>query len=161
MHPTGDDMSANIDLSYETCSVMQELFLKANRGLEALCSWFKCNKLTLNLKNTEYVYFGGSGGRIVPLGGLRIGTEEIRRVEGVRFLGVWVDEGLKRTEYIERVRTRVELLLGDMGRATAVLGGPLLQNLYNALVLPHLQYCLIVWGDFQEGRNKVLGDTLL
>ena len=28
-------------------------------------------------------------------------------------------------------------------------------------ILPHLQYCLIVWGDFDEGRNKALGENLL
>ena len=138
-----------------------ELFLKANRGLEKLSNWFKCNKLTLNLKKTEYVYFGGPGGRIVPPGGLRIGGEEIRRVEGARFLGVWVDEGLKWTEHIERVRAKVGRLVGVLGRASAVLDGPLILSLYNALVLPHLQYCLIVWGDFEEGRNKVLGENLL
>ena len=34
-------------------------------------------------------------------------------------------------------------------------------TLYNSMVLPHLQYCLIVWGDFQEGRNTVRGESLL
>ena len=32
---------------------------------------------------------------------------------------------------------------------------------YNGLVLPHLQYCLMVWGDFQAGRNVTLGGSLL
>ena len=48
-----------------------------------------------------------------------------------------------------------------MGRAASVLGSETLLMLYNALVLPHLQYCLIAWGDFKEGGNKLLGDTLL
>ena len=98
---------------------------------------------------------------MVPPGGLKIGGEEIRRVEGARFLGVWVDEGLKWTAHIENVRAKVGRLLGVLGRAWGILGGSMVRSLYNALVLPHLQYCLIVWGDFEEGRNKVLGENLL
>ena len=52
-------------------------------------------------------------------------------------------------------------LLGVLGRAGAVLGGRSLLSLYNGLVLPHLQYCLMVWGDFKEGRNLTLGGSLL
>ena len=78
-------------------------------------------------------------------------------MEGARFLGVWVDEGLKWTGQIEQVRAKVGRLLGVLGRARAVLGGDAILSLYNGLVLPHLQYCLMVWGDFQEGRNLTLG----
>ena len=139
----------------------EELFRRVNQGLKELSVWFRCNKLTLNLKKTEYVYFGGRGGRIVPQGGIKIGGEEINRVGGIRFLGVWVDEGLRWTEQIEKVRTKVSRLLGVLGRVAAVLGGRLVQTLYNALVLPHLQYCLMIWGDFEVGRNKAAGDFLL
>ena len=38
-------------------------------------------------------------------------------------------------------------------------GGPC--SLYNGLVLPHLQYCLMVWGDFQGCRNVTLAGSLL
>ena len=47
-------------------------------------------------------------------------------------------------------------LLGVLGRLGSVLGGRLLLSLYNGLVLPHLQYCLMVWGDFREGMNGPL-----
>ena len=44
--------------------------------------------------------------------GLVIGGEKIRRVEGARFLGVWVDEGLGWTGQIDRVARKVGRLLG-------------------------------------------------
>ena len=33
--------------------------------------------------------------------------------------------------------------------------------MYNGLVLPHLQYCLMVWGDFQEGGNRTRAAPIL
>ena len=38
-----------------------EIFRRVNGGLEGLSRWFRCNRLTLNLKKTEYVYFAGPG----------------------------------------------------------------------------------------------------
>ena len=73
------------------------------------------------------------GGTWVATGGIKIEGEEIRRVEGVRFLGLWVDEGLRWTCQIEQVRKKVGQLLGVFGRAGAFLGGAL------------SSHCLIAW----------------
>ena len=40
-------------------------------------------------------------------------------------------------------------------------GGRQLLSLYNSMVLPHLQYCLMVWGDLRGDRNATLGGALL
>ena len=76
-------------------------------------------------------------------------------------MGVWVDEGLGWAGQIERVRRKVGQLLGVIGRAGSSLSGGSLLSLYNALVLPHLEYCMMVWGDFKEGRNLTAGGALL
>jgi hypothetical protein len=52
-------------------------------------------------------------------------------------------------------------LLGVLSRARADLNEHLLVSLYNSMVLPHLQYCLMVWGNFDADRNKAQGETLL
>ena len=65
------------------------------------------------------------------------------------------------TGQIERVKAKVGQLLGVLGRLGSVLGGQQLLSLYNGMVLPHLQYCLMVWGDLQGGRNSTLGGALL
>ena len=138
-----------------------ELFNKVNTGLKSLSRWFSHNKLTLNLKKTEYVYFGGGGKRVVPAGGLKIGSEPIRRVEGARFLGVWIDEGITWNGHIDKVRSKVGQLLGIIGRSSGIVDKESLLKLYNALVLPHLQYCLMAWGDFQGNHNTKQGASLL
>ena len=92
---------------------------------------------------------------------LKIGNAVIRRVDGARFLGLWVDEGLKWTQHIDRVKMKVSQLLGVVGRARHTLSSKAILALYNGLVLPHLQYCLVVWGDLEGGRNKTVGAKLL
>ena len=42
-----------------------------------------------------------------------------------------------------------------------MLSGRSLVSLYNGLVLPHLQYCLMVWGDFESCGNRVRAGALL
>ena len=93
----------------------QALFSKVNQGLQDLGTWFRCNKLTLNLKKTEYVYFGGPRTQEVGELGLSVGGEEVKRVSGVKFLGIWVDERLKWTEQVNKVKRKVSQLLGVLG----------------------------------------------
>jgi hypothetical protein len=54
-------------------------------------------------------------------------------------------------------------LLGVVGRMRDDLDEHLLLFLYttNSMVLPNLQYCLMVWGDFEAGKNLAYGETLL
>jgi hypothetical protein len=57
--------------------------------------------------------------------------------------------------------TKLRQLLGVLGRVRADLDEHLLLSLHNSMVLPHLQYCLMVWGDFEASRNFAYGETLL
>jgi hypothetical protein len=76
-------------------------------------------------------------------------------------LGVWVDAGLNWRGHIGQVQTKVQQLLGVLGRFRADLEEHLLLSLYDSMVLLHLQYCLMMWGDFEGGRNKAYRETLL
>ena len=137
------------------------LFTKVNQGLQGLSAWFQCNKLTLNLKKTEYVFFGGPRGASSDGLALTVGGEEIKRADGARFLGVWVDERLRWSEQVSKVKRKISQLVGVLGRARTALDGGSLLTLYNSLVLPHLQYCLMIWGDFTGDLNGSLGQAIL
>ena len=51
--------------------------------------------------------------------------------------------------------------IGIIGRARKFKDTPQLALLYNTMVLPHLQYCLVNWGNFKEDRNLKLRDRIL
>jgi hypothetical protein len=46
-----------------------------------------------------------------------IDREQVRRVEGSKFLGVWVDAVLKLRSHINQVEVKIRRLLGVLGRA--------------------------------------------
>ena len=79
----------------------------------------------------------------------------------VRFLGVQIDRRLKWDDRIAAVTAKVRQLLGVLGRASGVLSWPSLVSLYNGMVLPHLQYCLMAWGDFEACGNLTRAVALL
>jgi hypothetical protein len=58
------------------------LFERVNGGLREVGRWFRHNRLTLNLKKTEYVYFAVTRPPEVPPGGLVINGEQVRRIKG-------------------------------------------------------------------------------
>jgi hypothetical protein len=72
-------------------------------------------------------------------------------------LGVWIDTRIKWRGHVGQVGTKVQQLLGVLGRIRADMDEHCLLSLYNSMVLPHLQYCLIVWEDFEAGRNGAFG----
>jgi hypothetical protein len=71
------------------------LFERVNRELCELGRWFRCNRLTLNLKKTRVCLFCRNQATRRPWGGLVIDGEQVRRVEGSKLLGVWVDAEIK------------------------------------------------------------------
>jgi hypothetical protein len=76
----------------------------------------------------EYVYFSRTKPPEVPLGGLEFEGKQIRRVEGTRFLGVWIDTGLNWRAHIGQVG-QVRQLLGLLGKIRADLDEHLLLSL--------------------------------
>ena len=52
-------------------------------------------------------------------------------------------------------------MIGIVGRARRFLDNPQLILLCNTMVLPHLQYCLINWGNFKDDRKLKYRDRIL
>ena len=75
-----------------------------------------------------------------------MGRVRIEERGSLWYLGVQIDRALKWDYHITAAICKVQHMLGILGRASRVLTGGLLLSLYNGLVLPNLQYCLMVCG---------------
>ena len=67
-----------------------------NVELSKLSNWFKSNKLSINIKKTNYILFGNKHApEKTPELTLYIHGNEIERVESTKFLGVYLDKKTK------------------------------------------------------------------
>ena len=129
-------------------------------GVGKLSDWFAHNKLSLNYLKTEIINFSRSS-KIDNELTIRIDGKPIREVEETKFLGVHLDKSCSWRKHINTVITKMSQTVGVIGRARKFMDTPQLTLLYNTMVLPHIQYCLINWGNFKEDRNLKLRDRIL
>ena len=85
----------------------------------------------------------------------------IREVGSSKFLGVFIDRDISWRVHIGKILSKISQTVGIIARARGFMNGPQLFLLYNTMVLPHLQYCLLNWGNFKGDRNLGLRDRLL
>ena len=118
-----------------------------NTELTKLSEWFKSNKLSLNIKKTNYVIFGN---KKIPKSlnqfQLSIDGNILEQVENTKFLGVYIDNKLSWSRHIEHVALKIAKSLDVMNRVRNVLPYSILLTLYSTLVYPYLTYCNIIWG---------------
>jgi len=118
-----------------------------NRELEKLHLWFCKNKLTLHPDKSRYIIYTRDKLVEIKLGGKKLmrcgyGLQE----EGVKFLGVIIDENLDWKLNINNVKKKIGkgnyLLWRYKNKLTSVMK----KVIYESFVRTHLTYCLSVWG---------------
>lgn len=75
---------------------------------------------------------------------IRTDGQKIQRNRAMRCLGVLVDNGLTWKVHVHGVRKQCFAGLAKLRRLKDVLP-PDTKKIYNAIVLPHLKYCSVVW----------------
>ncbi len=110
-----------------------------------------CNKLSLNVKKSHYMLFNT---RQTDANLIKINS--FARVSKTKFLGVYIDDKLSWHDHISYVMSKVSRGVGILNKARRLLPLKVLNMLYCSLVLPHIQYCNIVWGSTYRVRLQPL-----
>ena len=85
---------------------------------------------------------------------LTIDSESISRVSSTKTLGVIVDERITwREQLIDQVPKKASKEIGLFRRSKHLVNGNTLKVIYDAVVLPHFDYCALVSENFSNYRN--------
>ena len=119
-----------------------------NGCMSKIAHWFEVNKLTLNIKKTNYMIFGTNHAlRNFDNISLFYGNDTIERVSKFKYLGVIFDPILAWSEHVDYISSVVSKRIGVIRRVKFYLPPATLKLLANALVFPHFDYCSPVWSN--------------
>ena len=150
----GDD--TNLFFSHKDINV---LFSTMQNELENISTWFKANKLSLNINKTKWSPFHSSSKRkhildILPI--LTIDNTIIHRDKVTKFLGILIDENLSWKYHIDAVNKKNSKTIGILYNARQFLNKHNLKLLYFAFVQSYLNYGIIAYGSTHKSKLQGL-----
>lgn len=116
-----------------------------NKELEKIAKWFKINKLSLNIKKTNFILFGQSYKKNPVNITVLIDNVPITKVKSTRFLGVLIDENMSWKPQISFITSKIAKNIGIMGKNRYLLNSTVSLNLYYSMIYPFISYCNIAW----------------
>lgn len=127
-----------------------------NIELEKLYHWFSANKLTLNIKKTNYILFNLNN-RDSTTFNLKINGLEILQVSATKFLGITVDEKLTWKNHINNVLKKLSRASNIIFHTRKLINERTARTIYCSIYLPHLTYCAEIWGNtYMSNLTKII-----
>ena len=116
------------------------------------------NRLNPHPDKTKCMYVGTRQRLSNFLSGTEIvvNNHSIFPSDQMKSLGVILDKNLNWSDHVDLIIKKVKPALSILRRAKPFVTQYILIQIYNALILPHFDYCSEVWSDL----NKGLADTL-
>ena len=137
---------------------IEEIELGLNEDLEKIRLCLQANKSSLNVAKTEYMLIG-SRQRLAKLPlepNICVGSDPIKRVRDTKILGVYIDESPTWSNHIDEITKKTTAGISAVKRLRDFASRDVLVSVYNALIMPHFDYCCEVW----DSLGSVLAERL-
>ena len=126
-----------------------------NEELKLVTQWIHANKLSLNLAKTKYMIFSNSIENLP--GDIIFDGTPLENVSWTTFLGVEVDNKLTWKYHINSICKKISRNIGVINRLKQYFPSSTLLMLYSSLILPYLNYGILVWGNTHQSLlDKIL-----
>ena len=131
---------------------LRSLELIVNQELCKLYDWLTANKVTLNVKKTNFVIFSPAQRKFTHLPKIKIFDNEQNKSvaleckEIVKYLGILIDNNLSGKHHTDHIVIKISRTIGLISKLRHFVPKHTLINIYRSLIAPYLSYGLIVWG---------------
>ena len=134
-----------------------------NCELFKVVGWLIANKLSLNIKKTNYIIFHPYQKRInfnIRIKAYDSRTKtffDLERKDHAKYLGVIIDQHLSWKHRINYIALKISRNIGIISRLRHFVPLKTLQSIYNSLISPYISYGLIAWGQASKSYlEKIL-----
>ena len=123
-----------------------------NCELEKVYNWLTVNRLTLNIKKSNYVIFRPHQKKLTYQPKINIYDNEKQTLtqleckDYVKYLGILIDHSLAWKNHIEQITLKISRSVGMIAKLRHFVPRSILLHIYRSLILPYISYGLTVWG---------------
>ena len=122
-----------------------------NTEISKFNDWLKINKLSLNASKTKYMIFHKQG-KFLPKIDIKISEVALEAVKNFTFLGLTIDASLTWQPHLNRISNKLTKICNILTKLKNFLPSNILLTIYNALILPHINYGILTWGFVSTNR---------
>ena len=146
-----DDTSIFYSHSNQNCleSVLKD-------ELQNIGVWLKCNKLSVNIKKTNYVIFKPRQKKFNSGISLSFGGKPLQQSNITKFLGVDIYDHLTWKYHINYICKQIAKSIGIMFRSRFFLSSTTKLTLYYNLIYPYIVCCSCAWSStYVSNLNRI------
>lgn len=146
---------------YSTSSSFQLAQALLINDLQRISSWFRANRLKLNVDKTQYIVFGTRHmTKHCPSLPITLNGTNVDRCKHVKYLGLEIDENLTFEEHISNLCSKLCRTLGPLNSIKHLIPFNMRKSVYQALILPHITYGITVWSTTSSSQLSRIGKIL-
>jgi hypothetical protein len=123
---------------------IHEVINTMNCELNNIVKWINTNKLSLNIKKSNYMVFNKS--KVKTYTNIVLNGIDLNRIYDTKFLGVYIDAELTWKQHVNYTKNKIAKGIGLLIKARKTLSYKCLINLYYSFIYPYLTYCIEIWG---------------
>ena len=117
-----------------------------NKKLADIAKWLKINKLSLNIKKTQFMLFTRI--KVAPIKvDIKIDNQSITETRISKFLGTYIDNNLNWKSHISFIAGKIARGVGIITKARNYFSSECMISLNHSFIYPYLIYCNHIWGN--------------
>jgi hypothetical protein len=149
MYSDDTTLCANIE-DFNSAHISEEI----NSELHHICTWLLVNKLKLNVDKTKCMIFQSKNKHISDIV-LTMDNSVIQQTNCFNFLGLTINNRLTWRNHSDMISNKISKVIGIISRLRMYYPQRILLTIYNSLIVPHMNYCLLSWGTFTGQIEKL------